>query len=162
MRSRLHATFHVRSTAQLIEARASALAIEQSVEMPLAAVEETRVLRDVVGRVEDVHQLSGQYFAVRISFSADTVGGDPGQLLNILFGNSSLHEEIVLYDLDLPADFTRGFAGPQHGITGMRQCVGAGTRALTCTALKPQGLAACQLADLAGRFARGRIRLRQG
>ena len=49
------------------------------------------------------------------------------------------------------------FGGPRHGLDGLRRRVGAARRALTCSALKPQGLPAAKLADLARRFAHGGI-----
>jgi ribulose-bisphosphate carboxylase large chain len=75
----------------------------------------------------------------------------------MLFGNSSLQEDVVLDDVELPAGLVRVFGGPRHGLAGLRQRVGAGARALTCSALKPQGLPATELAQLARRFAQGGI-----
>ena len=94
---------------------------------------------------------------MRISLAAATVGDDPGQLLNMLFGNSSLHDDVVLWDVELPAALVAAFGGPRHGLAGLRARVGAGARALTCSALKPQGLPAAALAELAARFAQGGI-----
>ena len=45
------------------------------------------------------------------------------------------------------------FPGPRYGVAGLRELAGAHGRALTCTALKPQGLAPAALAGLAHRFA---------
>jgi ribulose-bisphosphate carboxylase large chain len=77
--------------------------------------------------------------------------------MNMLFGNSSLHEDMTLEDVDLPEAMARSFCGPGAGIEGLRGRVGAGRRALTCAALKPQGLASQALADLAYRMALGGI-----
>ena len=49
------------------------------------------------------------------------------------------------------------FPGPHYGIDGLRQRANAFNRALTCSALKPQGLPPARLAQLAERFARGGI-----
>ncbi|HET8995265.1 MAG TPA: RuBisCO large subunit C-terminal-like domain-containing protein, partial [Acetobacteraceae bacterium] len=49
------------------------------------------------------------------------------------------------------------FPGPRTGIAGLRARVRAEGRALTCSALKPQGLSPEQLARLAERFARGGV-----
>jgi ribulose-bisphosphate carboxylase large chain len=154
---RLQVTYHVRCDASGIEARARALAVEQSVEMPVAAITDHYVLSEIVGQVEAIVDRGGGLFEVRISLAAETVGEDPGQLLNILFGNSSLQEDMVLDDVELPAGLVRVFGGPRHGLAGLRQRVGAGARALTCSALKPQGLPATELAQLARRFAQGGI-----
>ena len=60
--ARLHAIYHVKSAPAAIEARARAIAIEQSVEMPLAAIEEPAVLSDIVGRVDAIADLGGGLF----------------------------------------------------------------------------------------------------
>ena len=75
----------------------------------------------------------------------------------MLFGNTSLHDDVVLHDVALPAELAAAFGGPRHGIAGLRQRVGAQRRALTCSALKPQGLPPERLGELAERFARGGI-----
>ena len=54
MSDRLTAIYRVRSDAQSIEARAQAIAVEQSIEMPVAAVDDPIVLRDIVGAVEAI------------------------------------------------------------------------------------------------------------
>jgi len=156
-RSRLQVIFHVQSEAALIDARARAIAIEQSVEMPPAAIDDAAILRDIVGAVDGVADLGGGLFEVRIALAAATVGNDAGQLLNMAFGNTSLHDDAVLRDVILPAELEEGFGGPRHGLAGLRQRFGGTHRAFTCSALKPQGLTADRLADLAERFARGRL-----
>ena len=155
--SRFTATYHVRSDARSIEARAEAIAVEQSVEMPLSAIEDQRILDEIVGKVEDVRDIGNGAFAVRIALSADTAGSDAGQLINMLFGNTSLQEDVVLHDAEFPDDVVAPFGGPNVGLDGLRARAGAAGRALTCSALKPQGLAPDGLAALAGRFARGGI-----
>jgi ribulose-bisphosphate carboxylase large chain len=155
--SRLQAIYHIRCDARAIAARAHAIAVEQSVEMPLAAIDDDFVRAEIVGRVEDIAEREAGLFEVRISLAAATVGHDPGQLLNMLFGNSSLHEDVTLADVALPPELVKAFGGPRHGLDGLRRRVGAPARALTCSALKPQGLPAARLAELARRFARGGI-----
>ena len=157
MHSRLQATYRIRCDAHSIDARASALAVEQSVEMPLAAISDDYVRAEIVGWVESIREVEPGLFEVAISLATATVGDDPGQLLNMLFGNSSLHDDIVLWDVDLPSAVSSSLGGPRHGMQGLRERAGAGTRALTCSALKPQGLSAVALADLAARFAQGGI-----
>ena len=157
MSSRLHAIYQVRSDAKSIEARAQAIAVEQSVEMPLSAIADDFVRREIVGRVEAVAEKEQGLFEVRISLAAETVGSDPGQLINMLFGNTSLHDDVTLHDVVLPGELIKCFGGPHHGLQGLRRRVGAPARALTCSALKPQGLPAARLAELALRFAQGGV-----
>ena len=157
MHPRLQAIYHIRCDARAIETRARAVAVEQSVEMPLSAIDDDFVLSDVVGRVEAITETENGLFEVRISLSGETVGHDPGQLINMLFGNSSLHEDVVLHDVAVPGELVKAFGGPRHGLHELRRRVGASARALTCSALKPQGLPAEGLAALAKRFAQGGI-----
>jgi ribulose-bisphosphate carboxylase large chain len=149
--------YHVRSDARSIEERARAIAIEQSVEMPLAAITDEFVRAEIIGRVTAITEMSGELFEVRIALAGATVGRDAGQLINMLFGNTSLHPDVALADVLLPRDLVAAFAGPRHGLSGLRQRVGADGRALTCSALKPQGLPAAKLAELAQRLAAGGI-----
>jgi ribulose-bisphosphate carboxylase large chain len=161
MNPRFTVTYHVQADGDAAaEARARAIAVEQSVEMPVEGIDDPTVLTDILGQVQDIEPLSNGKFAVRIGLAVATVldaegGGDFGQLLNMVFGNTSLHPDVVLHDVDLPE--TAGFDGPRHGIAGLRQLVGAPKRALTCSALKPQGLPPERLADLAERFALGGV-----
>lgn len=157
MTSRLTATYHVRCDARAIEARAKAIAIEQSVEMPLSAIEDTHILDEIVGKVEDITEVAPGLYAVRIALAAATAGHDPGQLINMLFGNTSLQDDAILRDAEFPDALVRHYGGPNHGLSGLRARAGAAGRALTCSALKPQGLSPARLAELAARFARGGI-----
>jgi S-methyl-5-thioribulose 1-phosphate isomerase len=157
MTSRLTAIYHVRSDARSIEARARAIAVEQSVEMPVAAIEDEAIRADIVGRVEAIRELGPDLFEVRVGLAAATAGEDAGQLVNMLFGNTSLQDDVVLHDVELPRALIDLFGGPRHGLEGLRKRAGAGNRALTCSALKPQGLSPASLADLARRFAQGGI-----
>jgi ribulose-bisphosphate carboxylase large chain len=153
----IEAVYHVRCEAHAIEERARAIAVEQSVEMPVAAIDDAFVREEIVGQVAGIRELAHGSFEVRISLAGATVGGDPGQLINMLFGNTSLHPDVALHDVELPPDLVTMFGGPRHGLSGLRRRVAAPARALTCTALKPQGLPAGRLAALARRFAQGGI-----
>ncbi len=125
--------------------------------MPLSAIDDPFVRTEIVGQVEAIAPKENGEFEVRIALASESVGDDPGQLLNMLFGNSSLHEDVTLYDVELPCGLEQRLGGPRHGLHGLRRRAGAGTRALTCATLKPQGLSAQRLADLARRYALGGI-----
>src|SRR5262245_36084625 len=154
---RLQAVYLVRCDARSIEERARAIAAEQSVEMPAAAITAGFVRADIVGRVDATPQRGNSLFEVRSSLAVETVGRDPGQLINMLFGNTSLHEDVVLTDVALPKELVEVFGGPRHGLHELRRRVGAPARALTCSPLKPQGLPAARLAELAKSFAQGGV-----
>lgn len=137
--------------------RAQALALEQSIEMPLAAVGDARVLRDVVARVESLAAQADGSTLARISLSAESIADDAGQLLNMLFGNSSLHDDVGIVDLQLPAALAQSFGGPALGVDGLRRLAGAAARPLTCAALKPIGSTEADLARMTAAFSRAGI-----
>ncbi len=155
--SRMTATYRVRSDAASIAARAQAIAIEQSVETPLAAILDATVLSDIVGEVQGIRELEAGLFEVRIGLAVETTGFEAGQLLNMLFGNTSMQEDATLFDAEIPDTMAARFGGPNVGIGGLRTKCGASGRALTCAALKPQGLPPRELASLAGRLAAGGV-----
>lgn len=152
---RLTAVYHIRDSADRVEARARGIAVEQSVEMPVAAITDPGVLADIVGRVDNIADLGNGVFEARIGLSVATTGLEAGQMLNMLFGNSSMHPDIVLADAEFPDSMLQAFGGPRTGLAGLRAKVGAGRRALTCSALKPQGLPAEGLAKIAAQMAQG-------
>lgn len=156
-RQSVTAVYRVRSPADAVQARATAIAVEQSVEMPVTAITDASVLDGILGRVEAITQVDDGIYDVRVDLAEATTGCEAGQLFNMLFGNTSIHDDVVLQDFEPGPELAATFRGPSHGIDGLRARVGAGRRALTCSALKPQGLPPQALADLAERLARGRL-----
>ena len=150
---RLLATYHITASPQEIEARAEALALEQSVEMPEAAITREEIRTTTLGRVQHIAAHDAQTFEVTLSLAASTTGFETGQLMNMLFGNCSLQPDVQLVDAALPPSLLAAFPGPRYGIEGIRERLDAPHRALTCTALKPQGLDVESLAALCGTFA---------
>jgi ribulose-bisphosphate carboxylase large chain len=156
----LRATYLIRSAAADIEARCAALAVEQSVEMPLDAVRQPSILEHVVARVAGIEPATPGIFTVQLDLATSTIAGNLSQLVNMAFGNCSLQGDVTLVDLDLDPLLLPSLRGPSHGIAGLRRLVGATDgRAMTSTALKPQGLSPRELADLAAGFARAGIDL---
>ena len=136
---RISATYRLRVPAGDGNHRAQQLALEQSIEMLATSVTDSRVLDTMVARVDEVVADGDGTCTARLALSAETVGDDAGQLMNMLFGNSSLQPDVELIDVDVPAALARVWGGPNQGIAGMRQHTGAFGRPLTCTALKPIG-----------------------
>ncbi|SED07816.1 ribulose-1,5-bisphosphate carboxylase/oxygenase large subunit [Rhizobiales bacterium GAS188] len=157
MKSAIEAVYHISCPAEAAEERARAVAVEQSVEMPVAAIEDERVLGEIVGEVRGVRELRPGLHEARIGLNVETTGHDAGQLINMLFGNASLLEDVILADADFPAETLRAFGGPRQGFAELRARGGVQGRALTASALKPQGMPAAKLADLARRFAEGGV-----
>ena len=168
---RFCATYRVRAQARGIQARAHALALEQSIEMPLDAVTQQFVRDRIVARVESIgladsaaggradgaaDGAAGVGFDVTLSFASRTTGLEAGQLLNMLFGNCSLQPDVELLGFEPGRELLQALPGPRFGVDGWRRALGldrAPARPLTCTALKPQGQSPQQLAELARTFA---------
>ena len=116
--------------------------------------------RALVGRVEELERLGKRRWRVAIAYPAEVVGLQVPQVLNVLFGNVSLHSEVRVVDVVWPPSLVAALPGPAFGVPGIRALLpGAAGRALLCTALKPVGLTVGELAGLAQRFARGGVDL---
>jgi ribulose-bisphosphate carboxylase large chain len=135
------------------------ICLEQTVEFPDALVPAGMIREHVLGRIETFDPLPGGGFQARISYALEVAGGEFTQLLNVIFGNISIKPGIRVERLDLPEELLKGFKGPRFGRPGLRDRLGIPARPLLCTALKPLGLSAEGLADLAYRFALGGIDL---
>src|SRR5215211_7876376 len=108
----IEATYRVRATASAIDARAHAIALEQSIESPIEAVTDARVLDEVLARVADIVPAPEGAFDATIQLAAETTGFEAGQLLNMLFGNTSLQDDVALVDVTFPPAFVARFGGP--------------------------------------------------
>ena len=148
---RILATYRITAPESESRARAQALAVEQSVEMPLSAITDEAVLRDVVATVESI-QPQANGFDVVLGIAPSTTGREASQLMNMIFGNCSMQPEVELIDVAFPDGFAKSFPGPRYGVEGIRTVTGVKGRALTCTALKPQGSPIEYLAQLARTF----------
>jgi ribulose-bisphosphate carboxylase large chain len=149
---RILATYRITAPESEIRARAEALAIEQSVEMPLAGIGDDHVLSEIVARVESIAPANAA-FEVVLGIAPSTTGREASQLMNMLFGNCSMQPEIEFVDVRFPDGYEESFPGPRFGIDGIRVLTGVTRRPLTCTALKPQGSSIDHLAKLARTFA---------
>lgn len=135
------------------DARATALAIEQTAELPPEALGDEAC----VGTVESVEVDADGAVRATIAYPVEATAADPAQLLNVLFGNAALLGDVTLAGLDLPAAVAGTLGGPRHGIYGLREATGVERRPLTCAALKPMGASPEALAERAGALARAGI-----
>ena len=89
---------------------------------------------------------------IEIAFPIDNVGFNLQSLLATVAGNLFELGEVTglrLLDLDLPAAYAAGFAGPAFGVEGTRRLAGVSGRPLIGTIIKPSiGLTALQTAEL--------------
>jgi ribulose-bisphosphate carboxylase large chain len=151
------AVYRVRCDAADVEQVCQNIAYEQTVEVPPALADADDRVRRWVGRVESIQPLPGAHdaFQARISYDHQLAGGQLPQLLNLLFGNTSLQKNVNLADVELPDEVLRGFRGPRFGVAGLRRLLGVYGRPLLATALKPVGLSISELASLAHDFSLG-------
>ncbi len=151
------AVYRIRSTPSEVEQVCQNIAYEQTVEVPPALAEADDRVRRWVGRIESIQPVPGVHdgFEARISYDHLLAGGQLPQLLNLLFGNTSLQKNVSLSDVELPEELLRNFRGPKYGVDGLRRLLGVYGRPLLATALKPVGLSIPELATLAHDFALG-------
>ena len=152
---RLMVVYHLAGSEAEARSRAADLCLEQTVEFPADLLPEGQIRDQVVGRVESLRALDGGGHAAEVSFAVETVGQELTQLLNVLFGNSSLKHGVRLERLDLPPSLLAHFRGPRFGRRGLRDLLDAPGRPLLCTALKPMGLSPPELARMARQFVEG-------
>ncbi|MGB5400095.1 MAG: hypothetical protein WBO71_07765, partial [Thermoanaerobaculia bacterium] len=83
---RIRATYVLTlSSGESPEARAKAIAFEQTVELPPERVSGELVSR-VVGRVERLEPGEDETWLTKISYSSELAGGNFSQLMNLLYG----------------------------------------------------------------------------
>lgn len=146
------ATTDMQQAAQL----AQGIAHEQTVELPARLVPAGYFAGEIVGQIES-QQLVDDAVHIVISYAVESVGTGFTQLLNVIYGNTSMQAGIQVVRLDLPDVILDEYAGPRFGMAGLRDMLKAPQRPLLCTALKPMGATPEQLAELAYRLALGGI-----
>ncbi len=166
-----------------VVARARGICLEQTVELPAALVPAGFIADEVVGRVEWLRPSGrapprgeragggaaprGQSppgeeyeWSVGISYADACAGEDLPQLLNVVFGNTSLQPGVKVQSLFLSPGILGLFKGPRFGPAGLRRLVGvAPGQPLVMTALKPMGLPTRKLAEMAGKLAEGGVHI---
>lgn len=148
------------------EARAEEIAREQTVELPRAALRDESLRERIVGRVEAVAadeapegRAAPGGARVTIAYPVETTALDPAQLLNVVFGMTSLQADAECVEIDPPRSLCEALGGPRFGIEGLRKATGVLERALSCTAVKPLGLSPQALAARLRIFARAGLDL---
>jgi ribulose-bisphosphate carboxylase large chain len=154
---RLIVTYRLEVAPDAAEARAESVAREQTVEVPRAVVRDPFIENEVMGRVDAVEVVDERVALARIAYPVAATALDPAQLLNVVFGNTSLHPDAMCVDVEFPASVLSALAGPRFGLEGIRKQTGVFGRALTCTAAKPMGHGPEALGGLVHAFGRAGI-----
>lgn len=130
------------------QARAEAIALEQTVEIPRDVVPEGYIESTILGHVTHITpEANSNSYLARISYHSDSVGGDLPQLLNVIFGNSSIQKRLKVVGLD-PGNLS-GFPGANFGVAGVRKLCATPRGPMIAPVLKPMGSSPRELADLA-------------
>src|SRR5271165_5766095 len=110
-------------------------------------------LDEIVGRVESIAEEGQGRYLARISYSPDSVSDELPQLLNVIFGNTSIQKGVKVIDLELGSTLAVRFRGARFGIAGVRRLARRATGGRISPVIKPQGSNATTLAEIAYRCA---------
>lgn len=153
---RFTVTYQVAGDEKEAHGRALEICYEQTVEFPADLTPKS--IRDtIVGQIVELHPLTSSSNLVTISYSRESAGDELTQLLNVIFGNTSIKPGVRVERLDLPPQMLSTYRGPRFGRQRLRDLFHAAQRPMLCTALKPMGYAPDALASLAYQFALGGI-----
>ena len=128
--------------------KAEAICVEQTVEFPKDLITQNFILDSIVGKIEGFSQIKDNLFKATISYAIEITGFNLIQLLNVIFGNSSMKPDIRVQKIDLPKELLKFFKGPRFGKDGLRKLLGVPERPLLCSATKPLGLSSQELAGM--------------
>ena len=155
---RFQVTYRVAGDSDTARERAEAICVEQTVEFPADLLPPGDIPGQIVGQIERFEAIAGNdAFRAVISYPVEISDFELPQLLNVVFGNSSIKPGIRVDSFALPEPLLEAFRGPRFGQPGWRARLGVFGRPLLCTALKPMGLDVEALAELAYQFALGGI-----
>lgn len=150
-------TYKLLGDEKLARAKAEAICIEQTIEFPADLIADDDIRGKILGQIEAFKQVDKNHYQAKISYAIEISGFELMQFLNVLFGNSSIKPGIRVESFELPECLLKTFNGPRFGKDGLRAYLNIEKRPILCTALKPMGLNADELAEYAYLFALGGI-----
>ncbi len=143
------------STAQIMAER---ICFDQTIEAETGLL--PYVLQsEIVGQVQNLHQSAEGRYEATIRFRGELLNGDCADLLNVLFGTSSLRGNVRLLSFSMTDGLLSSWQGPRFGLERIRQLLAMGNRPLLCGVLKPLGRSARELAELAAQLVEGEMGL---
>jgi len=154
---RFKVIYRLKGSEKEARSKAEDICVEQTIEFPAELVKGGDIRNHIFGRIESFRSLESNRWEASISYAIEIIGFELTQLVNVMFGNSSLKPGVRVERLELPGSLLKHFKGPRFGVSGVRDLLGVPERPLFCTALKPMGLSCKELAELAYRFARGGV-----
>ncbi len=157
MEERFTVVYHIRGNKSDALEKAKIICLEQTVELPEELVVDDMIRDWIVGQIDQFFQVREGIFEAQISYAVETSAYELTQLLNIIFGNTSIKAGIRVEHLEFSESILAKFSGPRFGTQGIRKLVGVYEKPLLCAALKPMGKSAREIAQLAYEFALGGI-----
>lgn len=143
------------STAQIMAER---ICFDQTIEAETGLL--PYVLQsEIVGQVQNLHQSAEGRYEATIRFRGELLNGDCADLLNVLFGTSSLRGNVRLLSFSMTDGLLSSWQGPRFGLERIRQLLAMGNRPLLCGVLKPLRRSARELAELAAQLVEGEMGL---
>lgn len=154
--SRFTATYQIHApTYEEAKKIATAIAIEQTIECPFPLVESTWKADTIVGQIEEIKKGEPGYFHATISYDPKCVEGDMSELLNMLFGNTSLQPGVRLMSFALPDVMYNDYPGPRFGRDGLRHLCHVPKGPIMMAAIKPLGSSVSEFRDRVYQLALG-------
>ncbi|MBN1823191.1 MAG: hypothetical protein JW803_02605 [Endomicrobiales bacterium] len=136
--------------------KAKDICLEQTAEMPEIELKKLKLER-VNGKVESFKPFGKGRFLAGISYEPDVTAYEFTQLLNVMFGNSSMKAGVRVERIELGEKLAPVFRGPRFGAAGIRELLKVPERPLACAILKPMGLDGKALAKTAYELALGGV-----
>ncbi len=152
---RFSVTYRIYGSEKDARAKAEDICIEQTIEFPADCVGPGAIRDHVFGRIESLERRDGSSFHAVISYAVEIAAGELTQLLNVIFGNTSIKPGVRVEHIDLTPAVLKVYRGPRFGRQGLRDLLRVPARPLLCTAIKPMGHSCDELADMTYRFALG-------
>lgn len=143
------------TTYEEAKAIAWSVQVEQTIEFPYDFLWDEDVKAQVVGRLEGLDESRPGFYVARISYGIETTAFEATQLLNVIFGNSSLQPHIWVVDIELPNSLIAHYGGPRFGVDGLRSLTGVQDRAFLQVVIKPMGLSVDTLAHMCRQYVLG-------
>lgn len=157
MAERFTVEYHIVGDEKTALEQAKIICLEQTVEVNDELVPDGFIRDHIIGQIEHFTPLNSQQFSALISYAVDTTAFELTQLLNVVFGNTSIKAGIRVESINLSPSLTKTFTGPRFGIAGLRRRLNVPEKPLLCTALKPMGNSPEQIAEMSYAFALGGI-----
>lgn len=156
---RIVAQYRLRRTGTAARELAELICSEHTVELPLGHLGDGFLRSEIVGRIEELTEITPETSLCSISYATEAGMGGLPVLLTLVMGNAGFFPDVELADIDTPQSLDGDLPGPRFGITGLRKMLDRPDGVLIGTALKPLGASASELAATAGTMASAGIEI---